>query len=353
MRGAERTFAEMARCWADAPIYTLLYDAPAVSAGFAGREVHSSPLQRLKVRQNAFRYLLPLFPWAIGRLPLAAYDVVVSSSSAFAHGVRARPGGLHVCYCHSPFRYVWHEHDRALSESPRAVRPLLKRVLDGVRAWDIEAAGRVTRYVANSGITQQRIERLYGVGSEIIHPPVAVDRFRIGEPEDFVLFVGQLVRHKRVDVAIDAASKAGRPMKIVGEGPELARLKALYDGPSVDFLGSVDDDVLADLYSRCVALVVPNVEEFGITAVEAQAAGRPVVAFDAGGVRETVVDGETGVLVPLGDASALAEALRQTDFDRFHAETIKSHAESFSAGSFRHKLERLVNTYIAQHDPHR
>ena len=345
MRGAERTFAEIAKCWPRAPIYTLLYDADTVADGFAGRQVHTSYLQRFGARQSSFRNLLPFFPGAAGRLPVDNYDTVVSSSSAFALGVRPRPGALHVCYCHSPFRYAWFERERALAECPAPARPLLRLTLRRIRRWDLRAARRVTRFVANSAITRERIERIYGVDSEIVHPPVAVERFAPAEPRDYLLFVGQVVPHKRVETAIEAALLAGRPIKIVGEGPDLARLRALYAGRPVEFLGSVGDSRLADLYARCVALVVPNVEEFGIAAVEAQAAGRPVVGVGRGGVRETVVDGETGVLVEGEDAAALAAPLRDVDFSRFDAAAIVAHARGFSAEAFRTRFAALVERY--------
>jgi glycosyltransferase involved in cell wall biosynthesis len=345
MRGAERTFAQMAECWPSAPVYTLLYDADAVREGFAGREVHTSGLQRLGRRQGGFRYLLPFFPRAVERLPVGAYDTVISSSSAFALGVRPGPQALHVCYCHSPFRYVWFETDRALAECPAPARPFLRRTLKGIRAWDVEASKRVTRFIANSKITQERIHQIYGRDSEILYPPVAVERFApTAEIEDYLLFVGQIVRHKRVEVAIEAARLAGRPIKIVGEGPDLERLRA-DQPPSVEFLGAVSDARLAELYARCLALVVPNVEEFGIAAVEAQAAGRPVVAVARGGVTETVVDGRTGVLVDGEDAADLAAPLREEDFGRFDAATIRANAEGFSSAAFRSKLTELVNSY--------
>lgn len=347
MRGAERTFAEIAACWPGDPIYTLLYDADAVAAGFAGREVHTSRLQRLGARQSSFRYLLPLFPRAVESLPVSPYDLVVSSSSAFAHGVRPHPGAVHVCYCHSPFRYVWFEQERALAECPRPGRPLLKRILERTRAWDLEASRRVTHYVANSGITQRRIAEIYGRESEIVHPPVSVERFAIGEPEDYLLFVGQIVRHKRIDVAIEAAKLAGRPIRIVGSGPELEDLRARFEGPEVSFLGAVDDEQLARLYAGCLALVVPGVEEFGIAAVEAQAAGRPVVAVRRGGVTETVIDGETGLLVEGEGAADLAEALRE-DLARFDPEAIRRNADRFSAASFRQRLSSLVKRYTEE-----
>lgn len=349
MRGAERTFAEMAACWPEAPVYTLLYDGAEMEGRFAGRDVRTSGLQRLGANQRTFRYLLPFYPGATERLPVADYDVLVSSSSAFAHGLRPGPGAIHVCYCHSPFRYAWFEQERALEETPAPGRPLMRRTLKRIRAWDLEAAGRVTRYVANARITQERIEQLYGVESEIVHPPVEVERFSIGRPENFLLFVGQIVPHKRVEVALKAAELAGRPIKIVGEGPDLPRLRELYDRPGVEFLGNVSDSRLTDLYSRCIALVVPNIEEFGIAAVEAQAAGRPVVAVKRGGVRETVVDGVSGALVDGEDAAALAAPLYDLDFDRFDPRAIRANAERFSAASFRRNFTGLVDRYVAEH----
>lgn len=348
MRGAERTFAEIAACWPRAPIYTLLFDSDAAGQ-FADREVHTSYLQMLGMRQRSFRFLMPLFPRAVEHLPVQDYDVIVSSSSAFAHGIRPASGAMHVCYCHSPFRYAWFEQERALSESPRLAQPLVRRALNGIRSWDRQAARRVTRYIANSATTRERIERIYGVDSEIVHPPVAVERFSLARPEDYVLFVGQIVRHKRVDVAIKAACFAGRPIKIVGDGPDLPRLKSCYQSPAVEFLGSVSDARLADLYSRCAALIVPNVEEFGIAAVESQAAGRPVVGVGRGGLCETVIDGVTGILVEGESAEALAEPLRDEDFARFDSVRIRAHAERFSASSFRRAIVRLVDRYSAEH----
>lgn len=348
MRGAERTFAEIAACWPQAPLYTLLYDEEAVAAGFRGREVHTSYLQRLGARQSGFRGLLPLFPGAAERLPVSGFDTVVSSSSAFALGVRPGPGALHVCYCHSPFRYAWFERERAIAECPRPARPLLRLALRRIRAWDLRAAARVTRFVANSGITRERIERIYGVDSEIVHPPVDVERFAPGEPEDYALFVGQIVRHKRVEVAIEAARLAGRPIKIVGEGPDLPRLQALHADAQVEFLGAVDDNRLADLYARALVLLVPNIEEFGIAAVEAQASGRPVLGVGRGGLCETVLDGESGVLVEGEAAADLAAPLREVDFTGFDPAAIAAHAEEFSAASFRRRFKALVESYRAQ-----
>ncbi|HET9013139.1 MAG TPA: glycosyltransferase, partial [Gemmatimonadaceae bacterium] len=337
LRGAERTFAAIAACWPEAPIHTLLHDAEATAPMFGGRTVHTSYLERLGIRQDGFRRLLPLFPTAARRMKLAPHDVVISSSSAFAHGVDPAPGADHICYCHTPFRYAWHERDRALAEVPRALRPAMRGLLARVRRWDLEASRRVTHYIANSAITRERIAQTYGRDVAIVHPPVDVDRFAIGEPEDFFLIATEVVPHKRVELALQAARSAGVQVKVVGSGPDVPRLRELY-GDSARFMGHVSDTELTSLFQRARALIVPNVEEFGIAAVEAQAAGRPVVAADAGGVRETVLPGSTGVLVKSGDVDDLAEALRYTDFDRFDPLVAKMNAERFSQAEFQRRF---------------
>jgi glycosyltransferase involved in cell wall biosynthesis len=319
---------------------TLLYDEAGTEGRFAGRTVTTSPLQRLGIGQDNFRPLLGAFPTATRRLDLSGFDCVVSSSSAFAHGVRPAPGARHVCYCHSPFRYAWHEQARALSEVPRPVRPALSLLLRRHRAFDRRAARTVDRFVANGEITRERIRRFWDRDAEVVHPPVEVERFHVGEPGDHVLFVGELVRHKRPELAIEAAAAAGRRIKVVGAGPELERLRSRY-GAGAEFLGRVGDAQLADLYAEAAALVVPNVEEFGIASVEAQAAGRPVIAVDAGGARETVVPGRTGMLVPDGHPGALARALRE-DLTRFDAHDIRAHAQRFSTAAFRARMLEIV-----------
>jgi glycosyltransferase involved in cell wall biosynthesis len=341
LRGAERTFAAMTDVWPRAPIATLLYDEAGTAGRFAGRSVRTSRLQVLGAEQRNFRALLPLLPFAAAALPVDDHDVIVSSSSAFAHGVRKRPGALHLCYCHSPFRYAWHERDRALAEVSPPLRPALAALLRRHRAFDRRAAGRVDRFLANSQLTRERIRRFWGRDSVVVHPPVDVERFGLAEPGEHLLFVGELVAHKRADVAIEAAVAAGRPIRVVGEGPERERLEARFGGRA-QFLGRLPDDELEHVYATAAALVVPNVEEFGIAAVEAQAAGRPVVAVDAGGVRETVVDGRTGVLVPPGDRDALVRALRG-DFGRFDGAEIRRHAQRFSREAFQERLAGAVD----------
>ncbi len=338
MRGAERTFAAMASCWPEAPVFTLVCDRQTVGSDFADRPISTSYLQHLRPRQAHFRRLLPLFPHAVETLPVSDYDVVISSSSAFAHGVRTKPSATHICYCYSPFRYAWHERDSTIQHTPAALRPLARGFLRRRREWDVAASGRVTHYIAISQITRQRIHEYYGREATVIHPPVDVNRFHSAPPEDFFLVVSEVLWHKRVEIALQAARLARQPIVVVGGGPDLKRLEARYAGPDVTFMGRLADPALADLYARARALVVPNVEEFGIAAVEAQAAGRPVLAADGGGVIETTISGETSVLVPIGDVAALAEAMRHTDFDRFSSDRIRAHAAGFSTDAFKRRF---------------
>ena len=336
MRGAERTFAALADLYPDAPIFTLLYDEAGIGARFAGRAIHTSPLQRLGVGQRGFRRLLPLYPWAVRELELPPSDVVLSSSSAFAHGVRVPPEAVHVCYCHAPFRYAWNEQARALAEVPRAVRPLLRRRLDAIRTWDLSASRGVDSYLANSQLTRERIKRFYGRESTVVHPPVETERFAPGTPGDTLLVVTELVPHKRVSVALEAARRTHAPIQVVGTGPDYANLRTAY--PEANFLGRVTDSELARLYSSARAVVVTTVEEFGITAVEAQAAGRPVIAAAAGGVLETVLDGRTGLFAPVGDVDGFARAMKEIDKLPFDPAEAVQNAARFSVASFQRRI---------------
>jgi glycosyltransferase involved in cell wall biosynthesis len=348
MRGAERTFAAMAALYSHAPIFTLLYDEDGTNGRFALRSITTSPLQRLGVGQASFRRLLPLYPLAVERLKPPPSDVVLSSSSAFAHGVRVPDGAIHVCYCHAPFRYAWYEQARALSEVPAPFRPLLRLQLGRMRSWDLTTSGRVDSYIANSELTRERIKRYYGRESTVIHPPVETDRFAPGDPGDALLVVSELVAHKRLQLALEAARRAGAPIRIVGAGPDQAALREAY--PEADFLGRVSDEDLVGLYASARALVLPGIEEFGITAVEAQAAGRPVIAAAAGGALETVLDGETGRLVKLDDVDSLVEAIRSVEKLDFDPARAVQNASRFSVAAFQRRLSAHVKQSLQRTD---
>jgi glycosyltransferase involved in cell wall biosynthesis len=327
--------------WPGAPITTLLYDHDVFGARLVGHPVRTSRLQRLGARQSTFKMLLPAMPAAAERLPVSGYELVVSSSSAFAHGVRPDPGAVHICYCHAPFRYAWNERAAGVAQAPSVTRPIVRGVLRRIQHWDRQAAQDGTHYVANGRITQERIRRFWGLQADIVYPPVELDRFAPGSPGEHLLFVGELVRHKQVEVALAAAREAKVPIRVVGGGADEVRLRAEYAG-SAEFLGRVDDDRLAALYASCRALVVPNIEEFGITAVEAQASGRPVIAADGGGARETVVEGKTGFFFQLDDVGALARLLRSRALDELLPADAVRNSERFSVQSFQHGISRQV-----------
>lgn len=340
MRGAERTFAAIADLYPQAPIHTLLYDRRGTRGRFAGRSIFTSPMQRLGLRQSSFRRLMPLYPHAMRRLRPEPCDVVISSSSAFAHGVPAPRGAVHVCYCYTPFRYAWYEEARALQEVPPLLRPALRAQLRSIRRWDLAASRRVHAYIAISKLSRERIKRCYGRDATVIHPPVETHRFAPGSPGERLLVVSEVVRHKRLNVALEAARRARAPIAVVGSGPDREALSAAY--PEVEFLGRVDDDALAGLYASARAVVVPSMEEFGITAVEAQAAGRPVIAAAAGGALETVLDGHTGRLVALDDVDGFKRAIQAIDALDFDSQAARANAERFSVVAFQRRIAEFV-----------
>jgi glycosyltransferase involved in cell wall biosynthesis len=348
VRGAERVFAAMADIWPDADLFTAIYDEDGTQGRFAQRRVQTSFLQLVRPTARTFRALLPLYPLAMERLDLGGYDVVVSSSSAWAHGVRTDPGATHVCYCHNPFRYAWSEVEPATGVR-RLLGPALAATFERWRQWDLRVARRVTRYVANSQATRARIADAFQREATVIYPPVETHRFAPGPVGDHFLVVSELMAHKRIDTAVEACTRLGLPLVVVGDGPEWRRLRRLA-GPTVRFAGRVPDAEVARLMASAQALVVTAVEEFGIAAVEAQAAGRPVIAAGAGGVRETVVDGRTGCFFAPGRPDALLEALRAFDPADYDPAACAANAARFSVGRFRRELATAVLTATPARD---
>jgi glycosyltransferase involved in cell wall biosynthesis len=341
VRGADRVFHEICELWPDADVFTPVYDEDGTEGRFAGRNIHTSFLQRLRPSARTFRALLPLYPAAIESFDLRGYDVVISSSSAWAHAVICESETVHVSYCHNPFRYVWNERHRTLAERSN---PLSRAALRGLfrrwREWDWIAAQRVDRYITNSRTTQARIRSYFGRDSRIVYPPVATDRFRPGPVGDEYLIVSELVSHKEIEVAVEAFNRLRLPLVVAGDGPSRRRLKRLA-GPTVRFAGRVTDAEAARLMSSCRALVVTAREEFGIAAVEAQAAGRPVIARGAGGLLENVVDGVTGCWWD-GGPEELATAVSEFDALAVDPEACVQNAARFDARVFRERFPREV-----------
>ena len=341
LRGAERVFLELCEMWPEADIFTAVYDEVGTEGRFAHRNVNTSFLQRLRPSSRTFRALLPVYPYAVEAMDLRGYDLVISSSSAWAHGAIAGEGAVHVCYCHNPFRYAWNARESTLAGRPWPVRAALGVVFNRWRQWDWIAAQHVDRYIANSETTRRRIDRSFGREATVVYPPVETTRFSPGTVGPHYLVVSELMPHKRIDVAVEAFTRLRLPLVVVGDGPELRRLRRLA-GSSVQFAGRVSDETVAELMRTCQALVVTATEEFGIAAVEAQAAGRPVVALAAGGVRETVVEGVTGTFYRSDHPDALVEALQDFDPLAIDPQGCVENAGRFDVAHFREGLLEVI-----------
>jgi glycosyltransferase involved in cell wall biosynthesis len=352
LRGAERVFAAICEEWPDADVFTAVYDEKGTEARFAERRPRTSFLQRVRPTSRTFRPLLPLYPHAIESFDLRGYDTVISSSSAWAHGVLVDPGATHVCYCHNPFRYAWTEREATLRARNPLTRPALRLLLNRWRQWDWIAAQRVDRYVANSRLTAARIQRYFGRESTVLHPPVETDRFRRAPVGAHYVVLAELMAHKRIDVAVRAFGMLGLPLVVVGDGPEARRLRRIA-GRTVTFTGRIGDAQVAELLARARALVVTATEEFGIAAVEALAAGRPVIALGEGGVRESVVEGETGTFFARPEPEVLAEAVRRFDPLAIDPLACRAAAERFGAKRFREQLRRIVAAAVRGERPRR
>jgi glycosyltransferase involved in cell wall biosynthesis len=341
VRGAERVFAELCHMWPSAPIFTALYDEDGTEGWFAGRTVHSSFLQRLRPSARTFRALLPLYPAAIESFDLSDYDLVVSSSSAWAHAVLCDERSVHVSYCHNPFRYVWNDRDQTLARLRNPVaRTLLRGASRRWRQWDWIAAQRTDRYVANSSTTQARIRAYFGREASIVYPPVDTVRFAPGPVGDHYVVVSELMPHKQIDLAVAAFSVLRLPLIVVGDGPDARRLRRSA-GPTIQFTGRLSDAAIAEILQGARALVVTAVEEFGIAAVECQAAGRPVIARFGGGALETIVDGVTGCWWSGGPAD-LARAVLEFDDAAVDPRACISNARRFDTANFRDGMRAQV-----------
>jgi glycosyltransferase involved in cell wall biosynthesis len=349
MRGGERVVEALCRLLPGADVYTLFYDAAGVSETIRSHRVVVSGLNGLR---RYYRGLLPLMPVALESFDLRGYDLVVSSESGPAKGVLVPAGARHVCYCHSPMRYLWelypdYLHDWTVSKWKRWLMAL---VAGGLRVWDYATAARVDAFVANSENVRRRIRRAYGREAEVVYPPVAVEEFYHEAAEDYFLVVSELVRYKRTADAVRCFTRAGRKLKIVGEGPEYGRLKKMA-GRNVEFCGAVTREELRGLYARCRALVMPQEEDFGMTAVEAQASGKAVVALGRGGVIESVpaADPVGGVFYDEAGAEGLERALKE--FERIEgcveARRLQERAARFSEGRFAARMAEILGVEAA------
>jgi glycosyltransferase involved in cell wall biosynthesis len=327
--------------WPAADLFTAVYDEHGTEGRFSGRAVHTSFLQRLRPSTRTFRALLPLYPAAIESFDLSGYDLVVSSSSAWAHAVLCDEHTVHVSYCHNPFRYAWNDRDQTLARLRDPVtRTFLRATFRRWRQWDWIAAQRTDRYVANSQITRARIRTYFGREAAVVHPPVDTGRFAPGAVGEHYVVVSELMAHKQIDVAIEAFNRLGRPLVVIGDGPDYRRLKR-QAAPTIQFAGRLSDGDVTSVLASARALVLTSVEEFGIAAVESQAAGRPVIAKRGGGALETVIDGVTGCFW-YGGPDELAAAVLRFDDVTVDPDECVANARRFDAVTFRRGMMREI-----------
>lgn len=340
--GAEVVLEVMHDLYPDAPVYTSLYDQSVMPANFQSWDIRPSFIQRLPLASRAFRALLPLYPLAFEHFDLRGYDLVLSSSSSLAKGVITTPETVHVCYCHAPMRYCW---DVYYEEMPR--RSILQRIplapiISYLRLWDVQGANRVDSFVANSRFVASKIRKYYRRDSVVVHPPVDTGFFTPSDRDgDYFLVVSRLRPYKRVDLAVAAFTRLGLPLKVVGVGEEARHLRRMA-GRNIEFLGFTSREYLRELMAGCRALVVPGMEDFGLAPIEVMSTGRPVIAYGAGGLLETVQDGVSGVLFAEQTAACLEQAVQRFQQMAFDKAALRRHAQAFDVVHFRQGLQDAV-----------
>jgi glycosyltransferase involved in cell wall biosynthesis len=343
MGGAERVVAAMAEAFPQAPIYTSITDYSGLLPEFLGKDIRNSFVNLLPGVQQHFKKLFPLYPFAFRSLSRVDGDVVWISSSGFAKWVRVAESAKTVCYCYTPPRFFWSGDlylDRELKGV--ALKKVASAFLRVLREWDYYCAQRIDQFVAISRCVQQRISDCYGRGSIVIYPPVNVDRFSTrGQPGNYYLVLSRLVGYKRIDLAVQAFNQLQEKLVIIGDGPDRARLQALA-GPTISFLGHQTDEETKNYLEGCRALIFPGLEDFGIAPVEAQACGRPVIAFAGGGALETVLPGETGLLFEAQTVDSLVKAVQESKAVSWSIERIRANALQFSRDTFLEKMRATL-----------
>jgi glycosyltransferase involved in cell wall biosynthesis len=350
MGGAERVVMALHEIFPTAPIYTSIYDPERVDPAFRQMDIRTTFMQKLPLVTKHHQPYLPFYPFAMESLDLRGYDLVLSSSSAFGKGVITKPGTMHICYCHTPMRWCWNYTEYVEREQLGGMaRRVLPFMITGLRVWDQTSAMRVDHFIANSPVVAERIAKYYRREAVVIPPPVEAQRFPFDpatQPEDYFLIVSRLIPYKRIDLAIEACNKLQLPLVIIGSGRDLERLQKLA-GPTIRFLGRLSDEEVLHYYTHCRAFLFPGEEDFGITPLEAQASGRPVIAYGAGGALGSVVEGVTGLFFREQTVESLATVLATFDERQFDAQTIRNHALEFDLPRFHRRILQFIEAKMS------
>lgn len=344
--GAEKVLEILQEIWPKAPTFVLFFD-PKKMHQFVGKDIRTSFLQRFPFSTKKYQWYITLMPTATEHYDLREFDIVISSTSAFAKGVLTRPDAIHICYCHTPTRYLWTDTQSYIQELriPNIVKRLLPPVLSKLRMWDQQAAGRVDHFIANSETVRARIQKFYRRDAIVIYPPVNTNLFHLSpKPKTYFLTGGRLVAYKRFDMVIEACNKTGLPLKVFGSGPVEKSLRKMAKS-NIEFFGRVFEKEQRELYANALAFIHPQEEDFGITPVESMASGRPVIAYRKGGATETVIEGLNGEFFDEQSWEELADHLIRFDDSKYDPHAIKAHAEQFSKEVFVEKMKKVVSNY--------
>lgn len=349
--GAERIVEVFHELYPEAPIYTSIYNSETTFTCFREMDVRTSFLQYLTTSGRHYKWLLPLYPLAFEKFDFSDYDVVLSSSSAWAKGVITPPEVCHISYCTSPMRFAWSFNEYVRRENfPEFLKRILPLVIAPLKRWDVVSSQRVDYFIAISKPTANKIEKIYGRKATIIYPPVRCSDFALndGSVNDWFLIVSRLVPYKRIDVAIEAFNRLGLPLLVVGEGRDKKSLQAMV-GPNIHFVGPAFGKELKAYYSSCRAFILPGEEDFGMTSLEAQASGRPVIAYAAGGALESVIEGKTGIFFYEQTPEALMAAIKTFERLEFDPVRIRKHAEKFDVEVFKRKIKNFLEEKLKEH----
>ena len=346
MRGGEKVLEALCDLYPDADIYTLVCDLEAISEKIRRHRITTSFLQKIGGVRH-YQKMLPLMPYALESFDLTGYDLIISVEAGPAKGIIPGPGATHICYCNSPMRYIWDLYPQYRASAGPLTRAVMSLTAPSLRQWDVTTSHRVDHFIANSAYVARRIERYYRRTAHVVHPPVDLPRFKPAtDVGDYYLCAGQITPYKKVELAVEACTRMGRRLVVIGSGvsPALRRLA----GPTVEFLGPVDDATMVHHFAHCKALLYPGIEDFGIVPLEVMASGRPVIAFAQGGALETIVDGRTGMFFDEQSTDGMVAAIErfESTWTPVDAEVMQAHARGFDTGVFKARMAELIDSLI-------